>query len=320
MRHPERVRSDEGWLALAHRQENIATRAQLAEVGVDKRTVRRRVGRGEWKAFGPRVLMLAPGAPSESQRVWIGALHPCGTTALAGRAALAVHGLKGWEDGPVVFLVGADDRSARRAPDGIDYVRTRHDLTSLSVQRTGMATLRIEPATLTLASALNAGAWGEHASARSAGGLLAAVVQQQLATAEGLLTWCDKLPRLRHKPLLRGFLDDIAGGSESMAEIDLVTMCRDFSLQQPVRQRARTDSDGRRRYTDGEWDLPDGSTVVLEVDGSFHRDHSSWEADLRRQRRLSAPGRRQLRCTAVELRTEPEEVVKDLVAAGVPRI
>ena len=220
----------------------------------------------------------------------------------------------------MVFLVGADDRSARRAPDGIDYVRTRHDLTSLSVRRAGMTTLRIEPATLTLASALNDGAWGEHASARSAGGLLAAVVQQQLTTAEGLLTWCDKLPRLRHKPLLRGFLDDISGGSESMAEIDLVRTCREYSLQPPVRQRRRTDSAGRTRYTDAEWDLPDGSTLVLEVDGAFHRTHSSWEDDLRRQRRLSAPGRRQLRCTAVELRTEPEEVVRDLIDAGVPRI
>ena len=77
-------------------------------------------------------------------------------------------------------------------PTESDYVRTRHDLTSLLVQRAGMATLRVEPATLTLASALNAGAWGEHASARSAGGLLAAVVQQRLTTAEALLSWCDR--------------------------------------------------------------------------------------------------------------------------------
>lgn len=264
--------------------------------------------------------MLDPGVPTEAQRVGIGALYSCGATSLAGRAALEVHGLRGWSEGPVVFFVGAGDRSARTPPEGITYVRTRHDLTALSVERAGRATLRVEPAALTLASALAAGSWGEHRSARSAGGLVAAVVQQRLTTAEALLTWCDKLPRLRHKPLLRGFLDDISGGSESMAEIDLVRTCREYSLQPPVRQRRRTDSAGRTRYTDAEWDLPDGSTLVLEVDGAFHRTHSSWEDDLRRQRRLVARDRRELRCTAVELRTEPEEVVRDLIDAGVPRI
>ncbi|GAC48865.1 hypothetical protein [Gordonia aichiensis] len=314
------MQSGKGWVALARRQENIVTRAQLAAAGVDKRSVRRRIALGEWQALGPRVVMLAPGAPTELQRIRIGALYSCGPTSLAGRAALEAHGLKGWAEGPVVFFVGAGDRSARTPPEGITYVRTRHDLTALSVERAGTETLRVEPAALTLASALAAGSWGEHRSSRSAGGLVAAVVQQRLSTAESLLAWCDKLPRLRHKPLLRGFLDDIAGGSESMAEIDLVRTCRDFSLQPPVRQRRRSDSTGRTRYTDAEWDLPDGSTLVLEVDGAFHRTHTSWESDLRRQRRLAAPSRRELRCTAVELRTEPEEVVRDLIDAGVPQL
>jgi hypothetical protein len=40
----------------------------------------------------------------------------------------------------------------------------------------------------------------------------------------------------------------------------------------PRGQRARLDRAGRRRWTDAEWDLPDGRVLVLEVDGGFHDD------------------------------------------------
>jgi len=98
----------------------------------------------------------------------------------------------------------------------------------------------------------------------------------------------------------------------------VVRMCRDHGLALPGRQLKRLDADGRMRFTDCEWRLPDGRVIVLEVDGSFHMDSQQWEDDLARQRQLSAPDRLMVRCTARELREEPWHVARDLRRLGVP--
>lgn len=76
---------------------------------------------------------------------------------------------------------------------------------------------------------------------------------------------------------------------------------------------------GRIRFTDCEWRLIDGRTLVLEVDGSFHMESEHWEDDLARHRGLSATDRVIIRCTTRELRDSPEVVARDLIALGVPR-
>ena len=75
---------------------------------------------------------------------------------------------------------------------------------------------------------------------------------------------------------------------------------------------------GRLRYTDCEWDLGDGRVLVLEVDGSFHMDVEHWEDDIARQRGLADPDRIVVRCTAREVRDEPERPRSDLRRLGVP--
>lgn len=121
---------------------------------------------------------------------------------------------------------------------------------------------------------------------------------------------------LRRAPLLRTTLKDIVGGSESLAEIDLVRLCRRHGIPVPRRQVKRRDSTRRLRYTDCEWELVDGRVLILEIDGSFHMDATQWELDLTRQRRLSANGRIIIRCTARELRENPESVLRDLKRYG----
>ncbi|WP_133176422.1 hypothetical protein [Nocardioides currus] len=78
------------------------------------------------------------------------------------------------------------------------------------------------------------------------------------------------------------------------------------------------DRSGRRRYTDCEWDLPDGRVIVLEVDGAFHDDAMQGVLDRRRHRRLTTSRRIVVQCSAWEIRHEPAEVMEDLVALGVP--
>ena len=86
----------------------------------------------------------------------------------------------------------------------------------------------------------------------------------------------------------------------------------------PTRQVVRLDKRGRRRYLDCVWVLPDGRVVVLEVDGSFHAEVVAWWSDMKRERAVVIQGDTVLRCSSIELRLEPEDVMADLRRVGVP--
>jgi hypothetical protein len=148
--------------------------------------------------------------------------------------------------------------------------------------------------------------------------VLAAVVQQRLVEPAALLDWIDRLSPLRGASRFRAALNDIAGGAQSVAEIDVRRLCRTFGIALPQRQVKRRDSTGRIRFTDCEWRLADGRVLVLEVDGAFHMEVEHWEDDLARQRALTSPTRIVIRCTARELRDQPERLARDLLLLGVP--
>ena len=76
---------------------------------------------------------------------------------------------------------------------------------------------------------------------------------------------------------------------------------------------------GRKRFLDCEWDLPDGTVLVLEVDGAHHMEVAHWDDDIKRQRKVVARHRHLLRATAMQARFEQADLVADLVAMGVPR-
>jgi hypothetical protein len=118
---------------------------------------------------------------------------------------------------------------------------------------------------------------------------------------------------------MRRTLTEIAGGAQSVAELDVRRMCRRHRIALPARQVKRYDAGGRLRFTDCEWRLPGGGVVVLEVDGAFHMEAQQWEDDLARQRALSGPGRTIVRCTSRELRDDDRRLAGDLIRLGVPR-
>lgn len=195
--------------------------------------------------------------------------------------------------------------------EGIAYIRTRRDLARMRARGRDLPTAQLEPAILLFAAA--------ERSDRTAQGVLAACVQQQLTSPELLKDWLGRLPRLRRAPVLRRAIADMVGGAQSLAEMDVKRMCRTYRLAQPDRQVKRRDAGGRLRYTDCEWRLPDGRTLILEIDGGFHMDVEQWEDDLARQRALSSTDRLIVRCTSREVRDEPERVARDLRLLGVPR-
>ena len=77
---------------------------------------------------------------------------------------------------------------------------------------------------------------------------------------------------LRRAAAIRELLADVAGGSQSLAEIDVLRLCRAGAGAARRRKQRRRDRRVGCRYTDCEWDLPDGRVLVLEIDGAFHLD------------------------------------------------
>jgi len=66
------------------------------------------------------------------------------------------------------------------------------------------------------------------------------------------------------------------------------------------------------RYVDAEFDLADGTTLIVEVDGAVHLKPVQWWDDLSRQNELVIGGRPVLRFDSVTIRVEPRAVVDQL--------
>jgi hypothetical protein len=293
---------------LIQRQAGMVARRQLNGLGRDADHVAAQVTARRWVASTPRVVSTVTGALTWEQRCWMAVLHAGPRSLLGGLSAGETCGLVGWHRDTITVLV--DDELAFEPVAGVRFFRSRRPFELLRSPRPGIPSAALEPALLLWA--------GYDAPMRAAHGALAASVQQRLTTPERLLTWIDGLRPLRRAPSFRRTVGDIAGGSHSATELDVVRLCRRHGLATPDRQRSRCDRAGRRRWTDCEWDLPDGSVLVLEVDGAFHLDAVQWSSDLKRARALTARDRLVVRCTSFELRHEPEDVVRDLIALGVP--
>src|SRR5690606_4825913 len=157
-------------------------------------------------------------------------------------------------------------------------------------------------------AAVDAAAWQR--SWRTAAGLMAAVVQQRLATTDELFAVLDSVGRVRHRKVMRLALADVVGGADSLAEIDFARLCRDAGLPEPSRQAVRTDAAGRRRFLDVEWRLPGGRKFVVEIDGVGHMERERWYDDLLRDAEIGADAATvRVRLPAMAARYEPERVL-----------
>ena len=288
----------------------MAARRQLLELGNDRFRVRNQVRALRWVTRTPRVLSCFTGQLTTEQRRWLAVLHAGPRSMLGGLTAAEHLGMKRWERDIITVLV--DDELAFEPVEGVEFFRSRRSFELLAASRAGVPCCQLEPAVLMWA--------GYDAGDRAAHAILASAVQQRLTTAERLQDWINRLKPLRRAPAFRLTLEDVAGGSHSGSELDVVRLCKRHGFLLPQRQVSRRDSAGRQRWTDNEWELSDGRTLVLEVDGSFHMEVEHWAEDKKRARRLSGRDRVVVGCTAYELRHESHELARDLAALGVPRV
>jgi hypothetical protein len=293
---------------IADRQFGVLDRDQLRSRGWSRHRVDNEISKGRWTEVAPRVVAMQNAPLTRDQLMWLGVLHAGPSAVLTHATACELARLR-WTVDPTIHVLTkkSDDVAPLR---GFRFHQTRRRYEDW-IHRTALPPrLKIEHAALLTAE--------RDANLRRAIGLLAAAVQQGLTTPEMLILGCDQIRKLRHGNLFRLALDDIAGGAQSFAEIDIGRLCEEAGLRAPDRQTIRLDKQGRRRYLDCEWRLPDGRIVVLEIDGSFHMRTSHWTNDMKRERGVVISGKSVLRCSSIEIRLEPDDIIADLVAIGVP--
>lgn len=296
----------------ARRQCGVLSREQLRTYGVHRSHVRNQLAAQRWTAVGSRVILFQNTAPTRRQLMWCAVLDAGAPSALCSHTSLELAGLKPFaEEARLVHLVVP--RGARVSPMLNVAV---HESRRLGEDR--WTDSRGLPRTETPRSVVDAAAWQRWP--RFASLMVAVAVQQHLCTVAELDEALGYVGRVRHKQYIRLALRDVAGGAESLGELDVAGMCRRFAIVPPARQSIRRDATGRRRYLDCEWVLPDGATVVLEIDGSHHMDAANWQDDMRRERSVVRTRALVLRATAFEVRVEPQLVVTDLLTIGVPRV
>ncbi len=295
---------------LASRQSGVLARRQLREAGWTDDQVDHEIRFERWQQPAPGVVVLHTGPLEQEQRLWVGVLHAGPGAVLSHVSAARREGLRWLDDGVVHVLTPKGDLVAPL--EGFFFHQTRRPFRSWVRPVEGPPRLPIEFAGLLAAE--------RDSYLRRAIGLLAACVQQGLTTAERLVITIPRIRKLRHGKTFKLVLADISGGAQSFAEINIGRLCATAGLAPPSRQVVRLDKEGRRRYLDCVWVLPDGQVVVLEIDGSFHADVSTWWRDMKRERAVVVQGDRVLRCSTIELRLEPADIIDDLKRAGVPSL
>lgn len=284
------------------RQCGVITRAQLRGLGFTASQVRAAVAARRWQVFGRRVVVLSNAPLSLAQQEWVAVLLPAKTAALAGASAATAAGLRGFAPDTVHIVV----RHAVHTPlpPWVELHESRR-FTGHDVQRSAAP-----PRTRIARSVVDAATWSQRP--RRACAFLCAAVQQRLAKPEQLQAELAAAGHIRHAAIMRTVLGDISGGGHTLAEIDLGPLARRAGLQPPRRQCLRPEPNGKVRYVDAEFDLPDGTALVVEVDGAVHLQPESWWSDTERQNELVIGRRPVLRFPSLTIRLNPETVVDQL--------
>lgn len=293
---------------LLFQQNQVLSRPQARSFMSESR-LRHLVVTGRWSR-PTRGIYVAHNAPvTPDQRVWIGALAAGNgrPAPLAGLSALLSYGFRGYPSTLVHVYVPMRMRP-RNLPCYVVMHRTerldRADLQPGSPPRTSPSR-----------AAIDAARWAQ--SDERARAIIAAAFQQRVVDGRAMMSALARLTRLRRRSLITTTIRDAGEGSESIAELDFLQLCKRGRLPLPARQSVLVDAAGRRRYRDAyfeQWG------VHVEIDGGHHIEVREWWSDMRRQNDMGISGERVLRFPAWALRNDPDLVIAQvraaLVAAG----
>jgi hypothetical protein len=268
---------------LIDRQAGAVSRRQLMAAGLSPAQAGQPVRSGRWQPLFPGVYATFTGSVTYRTRVH-GALLAVGGEAVAGLwTALWLVGLRTRPPDRVQICVPWSYK--RVAPRGVDLVQ-RRDFDEASVHRAARPPrTRVEVTLLDVADRLPA--------PDAVVGLVLEAVQRRFTAARRLEGELARRPRHRWRSLLTAVLADAGEGIASSLERHYATAVeRRHGLPAGLRNHARTDADGRRRYDDVSY--PDLG-VVVELDGRAAHPVAEAFRDWRRDNAGAVEGRTVLR-------------------------
>ncbi len=293
----------ESWQAVLDVQLQLITVAQAIAGGLSREQLAWRVESGRWQRVHPRVYGAHSGELTRAQRELAALLYAGPGAALSHNTAARHDGLLGHESAVVHVTVPAH-RRVRSVP-GVRIHRSQmlgsEDIhPSRSPRRTRLARSIVDMAIACRAK-------------DDVRAVLAAGVQQRLVRTTELQAAVLRAGRCRHRVLMLTTLADVAGGSHSLPELQMLQLLRQAGLAEPD-QRQQVVRDGRY-ILDLWWEA---ARLAVEVDGGLHRIAACWWDDMHRQNEIGLDDRLVLRFPSHAIREEPARVA-DQVRRGLAR-
>lgn len=276
---------------LAVDQSNVIPLRQLRSLGVTKAQWAAQVDAERWTAVPRRGIVAHNGPVRGDDALWKLLLDVGPMARLGGVTVLEVAGLTGYQESRVHIWVPKSAWSTK--PPEVRLHETRRwnadDCASGGIPRS-------RPEVATVQAAL----WA--VSLRQAALAMAMPIQQRIVKAKDVAVQLDRVRRHRFRRQLRSALADIIGGSESMGELDFLTMCRARGLPEPTRQVERRTSQGTI-YLDVRWEA---FGVSLEINGVGHTVLTKVLSDELRLMESQLRGDAAVQVSVLTLRVDPD--------------
>lgn len=251
-------------LAAAVAHDGVLTRTALQTLGVSRQATGREIAAGRWAAHGRHTVALHTGRLAQHALFWRALLETGAGAALDGVSARQAAGLAGFDSDVVHVSVPSTHRPSPVAGVRIHVACSRDDGDVLAA---GLP--RIRPPV----AAIRAAHWAT--SDRQAALVVCMSVQQRLMRDRDLLDAAARRHGRTRRAFIQTLVTDVADGAHALGELDFARLCRRRGLPEPSRQVVRRGPRGRI-YLDVAWE---GHGVVVEVDGSQHRQGLAVTAD-----------------------------------------
>ncbi len=280
--------------------DGVLSRTMLRQLGVDRAAVRRGVASLRWAEHGKQTVALHT-APLSSDALRWRAVWEVGIriASLDGVSALQAIGLNGFTEELQHVSIAHACRPFEVPGVTIHRVRrwSRADLTGVGAPR-----VRADLA------AVRAAHWA--VSDRQAALILCLAIQQRLVTPSRLAAVARTTSGGRAR-LVTALVGDLAGGVQSLGELDFAHLCRRRGLPEPTRQVVRRGPRGRI-YLDVGWEDVD---LYVEIDGAQHRQGLALVDDNLRQNAVTMRRGMVLRIGVIGLRIAEDAVMNQVVEA-----
>jgi hypothetical protein len=296
---------DDDWQELLRDQRGVVHRADATPEYL--RGVLRDVRRRRWQHASRDVFVNHNGPLTDDQQLWVVVKAAPPRSALSGRTAAALDGLRGFSSDVVHVTVPCGTSMPKI--HGVNYnVHYSRFLDTADVHP-----LRTPRRTRVARSVLDAAAWASTDTGARA--IILASVQQRLVLPQHLTEALHRRgPCFRHE-LIVETIGDAEGGIASVPEHTFNAIVAHFNVPAPTRQRTLQRPNGRF-YLDADWKE---YGLCAEIDGMPHIGILSWDADLDRMNEIASDHRTLLRFTSFAVRHRQPDVGNTLVRALMSR-